>query len=311
MKILVAEDEAVSLRLIETMLGRWGYEVVAVRDGLEALRLLQQPDAPQLAILDWMMPGLDGIELCKQIRQNRSEPYTYILLLTGKNTRYDMIEGLDAGADDYVVKPYDPQELQVRLRTGKRILFLQEQLIAAREAMREQATHDALTGLYNRAAAIELLTKELARQQRHGASVGVVLVDLDSFKQINDQYGHLIGDQVLQEAAQAMLKCVRPYDFIGRFGGEEFIVALPGCDLMNAVSHAERMRAALEQVRIHWPTGSVSVTASFGVTVALPGIDADVIQLIRAADDALYRAKRNGRNRVEFAEEPAELSCGR
>ena len=154
-----------------------------------------------------------------------------------------MIEGLDAGADDYVVKPYDPQELQVRLRTGRRILLLQEQLIAAREAMREQATHDALTGLYNRAATLELLSKELGRQQRHGGSVGLVLVDLDRFKQINDQHGHLIGDRVLREASQAMLKCTRPYDFVGRFGGEEFLVALPGCDLINAISHAERMRS--------------------------------------------------------------------
>jgi two-component system cell cycle response regulator len=301
MKILVAEDEAVSQRVLESSLRRWGYDVVLASDGLAAFRILNEPDAPQLAVLDWLMPGLDGVEICKEIRRDRSATYTYIVLLTSKKDRCDVIAGLDAGADDYIVKPFDPQELQVRLRTGKRILYLQEQLIAARESLREQATHDPLTGLYNRSALFEQLAGELGRRRRHGGSLGVVLIDLDRFKEVNDQYGHLVGDQVLRTAAKAMQKCTRNYDAIGRFGGEEFIVVLPGCDKMNAVSHAERMRAAVNQTAVHLADSRIQISASFGVTVATPGSDPDACQLIRAADMALYRAKDNGRNRVEFA----------
>ncbi len=267
MRVLVADDEAVSRKLLENTLRRWEYVVVTAKDGLEALRILQEPDAPKLAILDWLMPGMDGVQICQRIRSQRTEPYTYILLLTGKNAKCDVIEGLDAGADDYVIKPFDSQELQVRLRTGKRILYLQEQLIAARESLRDQATHDSLTGLWNRAATLELLVNELARQQRHGGSIGVALIDLDGFKQINDTYGHLVGDQILRAAAQAMQRATRRYDSVGRFGGEEFILVLPGCDHINARSHAERVRSAIEQVLIDTSQGPVGVTASFGVTL--------------------------------------------
>ncbi len=310
MKVLVADDEAVSRKLLESTLRRWGYEVVVASDGIEAFRLLQEPDAPKLAILDWLMPGMDGVQICREIRQLRSEPYTYMLLLTGKNAKCDVIEGLDAGADDYVIKPYDAQELQVRLRTGKRILYLQEQLIAARETLRDQATHDALTGVWNRAATLELLTNELSRQQRHGGSVGVILIDLDRFKQINDNHGHLIGDEALCAAATAMQSCTRRYDAVGRFGGEEFIVVLPGCDSINALSHAERMRTAIEQIAIQTPQATVSVTASLGVAVTRPDQSIDAVGLIRAADAALYQAKHNGRNRVEFSDSEEFSAAG-
>jgi two-component system, cell cycle response regulator len=301
MKVLVADDEPMSRRLIEASLERWQYEVVVARDGCEAYDILQQHDAPKLAVLDWMMPGMDGLELCRQIRTRQAEPYTYIVLLTAKQQHSDVIEGLDAGADDYVIKPFEPDELRVRLRTGKRILFLQDQLIAAREALREQATHDSLTGLYNRAAILEILERELARQQRHGGSLGLVLLDLDRFKQINDVHGHLVGDAVLREAAKAMRLISRPYDAVGRLGGEEFVIVLPGCDKTNAVSHADRMRMAIENVTIPSVSGQVSVTASAGVTVASPEEKTDALRLLRAADVALYRAKDTNRNCVVFA----------
>jgi diguanylate cyclase (GGDEF)-like protein len=302
MKVLVADDEAVSQRLLESTLRRWGYDVVGAHDGLEAFRILQQPGAPNLAILDWLMPGLDGVQICREIRRQQSERYTYVLLLTGKNSKVDVIEGLDAGADDYVIKPYDPQELQVRLRTGKRILYLQEQLIAARESLREQATHDSLTGLWNRAAVFEILANEMARQKRHGGSIGIVMIDLDHFKQVNDDYGHHVGDQALRAAAETMQHCTRRYDAIGRFGGEEFLLVLPGCDKMNALSHAERMRAAIAGLSLKVPGENLAITASLGVTMSPPGRDFDPCQLIRAADAALYAAKNNGRDRVEFVD---------
>lgn len=302
MKVLVADDEPVSRRLLENTLRRWEYEVVCAQDGLEASEILKQPDAPKLAILDWQMPGLDGVQICKEVRSKQSEPYTYILLLTGKNAKCDVVEGLNAGADDYVIKPFDSQELQVRLRTGKRILYLQEQLIAARESLRDQATHDSLTGLWNRAATLELLMAEIARQQRNGNSIGVALVDLDGFKQVNDMHGHLIGDEILRAAATTMQNHTRRYDAVGRFGGEEFIIVLSGCDQINAMSHAERVRAAIEQIAVQTPAGPVGLTASFGVTVARPGQHVDACGLIRAADAALYQAKHKGRNCVEFVD---------
>jgi two-component system, cell cycle response regulator len=312
MKVLVADDEAVSQRLLEASLRKWGYDVVTAKDGLEALQILQQPDAPNLAVLDWMMPGLDGVQLCREIRRRQADRYTYVVLLTGKNTKIDVIEGLDSGADDYVIKPYDAQELQVRLRTGKRILYLQEQLIAARESLREQATHDSLTGLWNRAAVFEILANELARQKRHGGSIAIAMVDLDHFKQINDDYGHQIGDQTLRAASEAMTRCIRRYDAVGRFGGEEFLVILPGCDKMNALSHAERVRAAISNLTVKVPGRFLTVTASVGVATVVAGSDIDSCLLIRAADTALYRAKNNGRNCVEFAEceNLAAMSCG-
>jgi two-component system, cell cycle response regulator len=307
MKVLVADDDVISQRLLESSLRRWGYEVVIARDGFEAFAALLHPEAPKLAVLDWQMPGMDGAEICRQIRQRESEAYTYIILLTGKHTQDDIIAGLDAGADDYVIKPFNPEELKVRLRTGKRILYLQDQLIAAREALREQATHDSLTGLFNRGATLEILVNELTRQQRHGGSIGVALIDLDRFKRINDEHGHLVGDKVLCAAAKAMLNSTRPYDCIGRFGGEEFLLILPGCDKVNAISHAERMRIAINQATVSGAKGPIVISASLGVTIAPPEVTLEVSHLIRAADTALYRAKDNGRNRVEFGDclEPA------
>jgi len=299
MKVLIAEDEAFSRRLLESSLSRWGYEVIVAADGLEASRILRSPDAPKLAVLDWLMPGLDGIQLCRELRWRKSDEYTYVILLTSKHTKSDIIEGLEAGADDYITKPFEPEELRVRLRNGKRILHLLDQLTAAREALRDLAAHDSLTKLWNHNAILELLGDELNRAERQDSSVGVVLIDLDHFKRINDTYGHLMGDRILCEAAQVMQNAVRPYDLVGRFGGEEFLLALPGCDDMNAVSHAERVRQALNQIAVKTPNTEIRFTASLGVVVVGPKFRVDLQTAIRLADSALYAAKRAGRNRVE------------
>jgi two-component system cell cycle response regulator len=251
--------------------------------------------------LDWMMPGMDGTQLCQEIRRSKPEPYTYILLLTAKSAQNNVIAGLDAGADDYVTKPFDPAELKVRLRTGKRILYLQEQLINAREALRDQATHDGLTGLWNRSAILDILNSELGRALREGVPVAVSMADMDSFKLINDSYGHATGDEVLKSVAKVMRNSVRRYDSVARFGGEEFLIVLPGCDRANAVAHAERMRGAIARIAIETPKGNVHPTMSFGVTVSDDHAGADAFALIQAADVALYRAKQGGRNRVELS----------
>src|SRR5438270_540546 len=186
MQILVAEDNPVFQSMLKNMLGKWGYEVVLADNGERAWQLLQSDKAPPLAILDWMMPGLDGVEVCRRIRLAAQQRYVYVILLTAKTEQKDLVEGMDAGADDYVTKPFNTHELRVRLRAGRRILDLQEQLLLAQEALREQATHDGLTGLWNRSSILEILQKEAARSAREAAPLALLMADLDNFKKIND-----------------------------------------------------------------------------------------------------------------------------
>jgi two-component system, cell cycle response regulator len=300
-KVLVADDDVVSRRLLEAMLTKWGYEVAVTRDGAEAWEVLQRADTPPMAILDWMMPSMDGVEVCRKVRQRGQEPYVYLLLLTTKGRKENIIEGLDAGADDYLTKPFDPHELQVRLRTGKRIVTLQAELIEAREALRVQATHDQLTGVWNRRAILEVLGNELARSRREGLPVAIAIADLDYFKRINDTYGHIAGDTALCEAAGRMRALLRPYDAIGRYGGEEFLMVLPGCTSRSAFILAERLRISMSQEPVKVPEGAIDVTSSLGVASSDTIASMDATTLIRAADSALYRAKAGGRNRVELA----------
>jgi len=313
-KILVAEDDPVSRRLLEVTLSKWGYEVVTCADGQAAWEALKAPDAPQLVILDWMMPRLDGLQVCKNVRnpaERPAEPYVYIILLTAKSQKTDMVTGLEAGADDYLTKPFDAQELRMRLRAGRRILDLLDELVRAREIMREQARKDSLTQLCTRATVLELLKHELDRSQRHSldrdAPVSVVLADLDHFKHINDTYGHLAGDAVLREAARRMRDAIRPYDSIGRYGGEEFLLVLSNCDTLGAAAIAERLLQAVRKDTIVLAEATVSVTLSAGV--ATSGVIQEPETLVGAADAALYRAKRGGRNRVEVATD-ADIKAG-
>jgi diguanylate cyclase (GGDEF)-like protein len=289
------------------MLTKWGYEVTVTRDGAEAWEVLQGAEAPPVAILDWMMPGLDGVEVCRKVRQRGQEPYIYLLLLTTKGRKENIIEGLDAGADDYLTKPFDPHELQVRLRTGMRIVTLQAEIIEAREALRIQATHDALTGVWNRRAILDMLGTELVRSSRDALPVAVAMVDLDHFKRINDTYGHVVGDVVLRESVSRMRALLRPYDALGRYGGEEFLVVLPGCSAQDAFRLAERLRLGISQEPMVIPEGTVDVTSSLGVATNDTATPLDATALIQAADTALYRAKAGGRNRVEVAT-PTDLT---
>ncbi len=301
MRVLIADDSLVSRHLLEATLKGWGYDVAVACDGAEAWRILEHDDAPALAILDWMMPGYTGPEVCRLVRQKAKEPYTYILLLTSKSLKEDVVEGMDSGADDYLTKPFDQHELKVRLRAGTRIVDLQAQLLATREALRQQATHDYLTQLWNRSSVLEILNREIVRAGRENGYVGVVLADLDHFKLINDTYGHLAGDYALKETAQRMQSVMRSYDAIGRYGGEEFLIVLPGCGPKETEHHAERMRLEINRKVLDFGSEKISLAASFGCTCLAgdPGISAE--RLIAIADAALYRAKRSGRNRVVYS----------
>ena len=284
----------------EAALQKWGYEVVIACDGAEAWDLLQREDAPRLAILDWMMPGLSGPEVCRRVRQYASEYYIYILLLTSRNHKEDLVEGMEAGADDYITKPFDQHELNVRLGPGRRIVELQDALLEAQAALREQATMDALTKIWNRRSIFEILNKELSRAHREDYPVAVALGDLDRFKSVNDTYGHIAGDGVLRQTAQRMVNSCRKYDSLGRYGGEEFLLVLPGCDASAAEKQVQRLRREIENPPLELPEGVCEVTISLGVTSLPKNVETDAEALIRIADKALYKAKEQGRNRVVY-----------
>jgi two-component system, cell cycle response regulator len=294
--VLVAEDDPMFRRLLERQLQGWGFQTVVVEDGSEAWKIIQQTNAPELLILDWMMPGIDGVELCRRVRKQQSARYPYVLLLTGKDAKQDVIDGLNSGADDYLTKPFDIGELHARLRSGKRILSLQRQLIQAQEALRFEATHDALTGLWSRGATLHLLGTEMQRSIRANTSTGILMIDLDHFKHVNDTYGHLAGDEVLKEAACRISQAVRSYDFVGRYGGEEFLAILTSCTLDDLRTIAERIRSTVADLPIATRMASVKATVSIGAVVTSTG--AHELESLAAADSALYEAKRSGRNRV-------------
>ncbi len=301
MQILVADDDAVSRRLLEGYLRKWEFDVLSAADGAEAWRVLRSKDTPRLALLDWMMPGLDGIEICRQVRQRSSQPYVYVILLTGRSEKQDVIEGLEAGADDYLTKPFHAQELRARLRVGTRILDLQDTLVSMNETLQFKATHDPLTSLWNRGAILDILQREILRGQREGAPVGVLLGDLDHFKLINDTYGHLAGDDVLREAARRLGASVRAYDAVGRYGGEEFLIVLPGCNPRIASERADQICSVIRSNPIKGSERLLSVTLSVGAVSTDDRRDLDGDALLRAADWALYRAKEQGRDRAVLA----------
>jgi len=301
-KILIADDEPLSRCVLQRLLTKWGYEVVSAEDGNAAWRILQAPDAPRIALIDWMMPGRDGADVCRELRSQRPQPYTYILLISAIDAKDKIVEGLESGADDYLTKPFHPQELKARLRVGLRLLELEDTLIHAREAMRFKATHDMLTDVWNRGAILEILDREITRCRRECTSLGVLMVDLDHFKAINDTHGHLTGDSVLREVSRRMLAEIRSYDSLGRYGGEEFLVLLPGCQAADTIHKAEQLRLSLLGHPIDTPTGPVSVTISVGgVSVANWPSD-DLNQILQMADAAMYRAKTGGRNHVVMAD---------
>jgi two-component system cell cycle response regulator len=301
MRILIADDESMSRKLLQKTLERAGYEVTVVENGRLAADQLCPANGPRLALLDWVMPELDGLGVCREVRKRKEQSYVYMILLTSKESKEDIVAGLESGADDYLTKPFDPEELKARLRTGLRILDLEDRLVQAREAMRFQATHDGLTGLWNRSMIMDLLGRELSRSRREHVSTSILMCDLDHFKKVNDTYGHLAGDDVLKETAKRLLASVRSYDFVGRYGGEEFLVVLNNCNPAYALARAEEIRKAISQRPVPTTSGLVPLTMSLGLLVSQEWGCQPVEELLREADGALYAAKAAGRNCVKIA----------
>ena len=267
MKVLVCTGE----KFLQNALTRFGYEVVAAADGSEALERLNKVDGPKIAIVNWEMQGLSGAEICKVLRTNCVEPYIYTILTTNKSQKDELLEAFELGADDYLVMPFDGYELRAKLIVAKRILDLQDRLVSMREDLRARATHDSLTGLWNRQSTMEALTREIDRVKRENKPCGLILADIDHFKHINDCFGHQAGDEVLKEAATSLTEAVRGYDIVGRYGGEEFLVIAPGCNASTIMERAEDLRIKIESKTVRTARGDISITVSMGAIAFRPG----------------------------------------
>jgi two-component system cell cycle response regulator len=329
MKILLADDDRVSRFLMERMLRSNGYDVVTAENGRQALHELSREDRPRLALLDWMMPELDGLDVCREIRARHNKSYIYILLVTARESPDDIVAGLKAGADDYLTKPCHHAELKARLHAGRRVLTLEDELVESREALRFEATHDALTSVLNRGAVLSQIQNELNVSQQSKCSTSLLLCDVDHFKQVNDTYGHLVGDEVLRQISSRLSNCARPGDLVGRYGGEEFIILLKDCELKDCgqdrlllagqkpfdrdtfLHRAEQIREAVSSRPVSTQAGPLSISVSIGaitidpLTAAMP-----VETLLAHADEALYRAKAAGRDRAIFSDPPIILPFG-
>ena len=296
---LVVEDDTAARIILQHWLHDLGYEVLATEDGHKAWSAINGQDPPKLILLDWSIPGLDGIELCRRLRAKACPYYTYVIMIAGRQAREDVACALEAGADDYLAKPFAEVDLEARLTVARRILSLQDKLIEDRDQFRTLATRDFLTDTWTRLAFLDLLSRELDRCARQKLNLGVLFLDIDHFKAINDTHGHLVGDFVLREIAQRLTRSLRSYDFIGRYGGEEFCIALPGCPGPAVGKRAEMIRLAISEEPVCTQGIEIPVTLSIGAA-SLEGARISLSDLVAVADVALYRAKAAGRNRTVY-----------
>jgi two-component system cell cycle response regulator len=306
LKILIAEDDAVSRMILQRSVEKFGHECLAAADGEAAWRLYRQTPEVDVIISDWTMPGMDGLELCRMIRGEERDVYTYFIFLTALGDKDHLLKGLEAGADDYLSKPLDRDELQVRLKSASRVTTLHRQLAGQKAELErlnrrlfEESRQDPLICLGNRLRLREDLEVLRGRVERYSHNYSAVLCDVDFFKPYNDHYGHPAGDEVLRKVANTIADHLRSGDTAYRYGGEEFLIILPEQTLESAVSTADRLRQAVEDLRIpHEKNPPGVVTISTGVAALSAGESKSTDDLLKEADEALYRAKESGRNRV-------------
>jgi len=302
MRVLLAEDDLTTLTFVNGLLEKWGFEVVVAQDGRTAWETLLGHEAPQLVIMDWMMPELDGLDVIRMVRSRITELPPYIILLTSKSDKGDVITGLESGANDYITKPFAFEELFARVRVGERSVQLQNTLFETLQSLADLARHDPLTGILNRRAILEQLARELSRTKRGWcASLGVGFLDIDKFKLINDQHGHQVGDEVIRAIANLFSGLLRTYDSFGRLGGDEFLVITPVVKGENAQAIYERISLAVGDLNLPTASGPLKVSISLGVVILDPDCTLDIDQILDQADKAMYQAKYAGGNRVYFA----------
>jgi diguanylate cyclase (GGDEF)-like protein len=307
-RVLLVDDDSVSRSVLAKQLAARGYEIVEADSGGSALRVLTQANAPRMAVVDWNMGTINGPELCRILRGRA--PYVYVVLTTAREGRRPLVEAMNSGADGYIQKPVDVDELEAWLVAGQRIVELQDGLLKAHAELERRATHDALTGVRNRGSLLEILGRELRRSLRTKSATGIVIFDVDHFKRVNDSYGHPVGDEVLVEFAARCARAVRDYDVIGRYGGEEFLLVLPGGSLPDAAAVGSRLLDGVARRPFKTSAGELTVTASAGAASTGQGyLDPDA--LIAAADAALYEAKRAGRARLHVAVEAGQPESAR
>ena len=307
MRTLVADDDPITATILSTTLARGGIEVTVAHDGDVAWQQLNSLQPPALAILDWMMPNLDGLELCRRIRSTQRLAGMYVILVTGRDSREDLVMGLGAGADDYMTKPIDLAELKARIGVGIRVAKLQQSLTrsvselkATRDRLARLASTDALTGVYSRRWWFDLAEKEFSRSCRYDRVFSLLMADLDLFKRINDTYGHETGDRVLNQFGTMLRKTCRDSDVIGRIGGEEFALLLPETTAHAAQHLASRITEACRSIIVDESVDAARCSCSLGVTEVRPD-DERLDSVLTRADQALYAAKRAGRNQWRFA----------
>ncbi len=305
MKVIVADDDPTTRVVLVSLVEKLGHDAIEAVDGFAAWDAYTAVEGPCLLLLDWEMPGLDGMQLCQKVkRASRLNP-PYCILITGKNRIEDLVAGLNSGADDYICKPFNATELMARMQVAVRTLGLLHELHQMRQALNYQATHDELTGLLNRRAVMQALTKEAQRSERLGREFYLAICDLDDFKQVNDNYGHTSGDLVLQAVARFMSGLLRKYDLVGRYGGEEFVIAISD-ERPNAEQVFKRLLEGIARQPISIEQGkTLNVTMSIGVSCDAGQLsEARILEMLAEADRRLYQAKAAGKNQIVMADLP-------
>jgi two-component system cell cycle response regulator len=303
--VLVVDDSPVARKLVEHALPKGEYTLLVAETGKKALEIFEEHH-PGLVITDWLMPDLTGIELCRRIRLRPEGACTYIILLTSITEKAQIVKALEAGADDYLTKPFNSEELLARARVGRRTVELHREIEAKNRLLEQLALTDPLTGLSNRRAIQDWALRQWSGATRHGFSIWAMMADLDHFKSVNDTHGHRAGDLVLKKFADVLRESIRQYDMCARVGGEEFLVVLTHVDREGALAAAERIRALFARHVFEFEGGRIQVTASFGIAGPPLSRTPDFDQLVARADAALYVAKRLGRDRVEIMPEGAQ-----